>query len=136
MSKVAGGPRKPLRKWTTMNLSKWIVFAMTTVALALVGCSKNQATVDTAPVEKSFASAEPTTKTTAEKAVSAIKAGNYTLALSELKTLAGKAKLTPEQQQAIKDVMAQAQQAIADLATKAQKEAGKAVDNLQKSLPK
>ncbi len=119
-----------------MNLSKWTVLSMTAVALAFVGCSKSQSNVDPAPVEKSFASAEPTTKTTADKAVTAIKAGDFTSALSELKTLAGNAKLTAEQQQAIKDVTAQVQKAITDMAAKAQGEAGKAVDNLQKSLPK
>ena len=119
-----------------MNMSKWIVLTMVAAALGLVGCSKNSSNVDTAPVEKSFASAEPTTKTTADRAVSAIKAGDYTSALNELKTLASNAKLTPEQQQAIKDVMAQVQKAISDMATKVQGEAGKAVDNLQKSLPK
>ncbi len=119
-----------------MNCSKLIVLAMIAVGLTFAGCSKNQSSVDTAPVEKSFSSAEPTTKTTADKAVSAIKAGDYTTALSELKTLAGNAKLTPEQQQAIKDVMAQVQKAITEKATQAQGEAGKAVDNLQKSLPK
>jgi len=119
-----------------MNMSKWIVLTMVAVALGFVGCSKNSSNVDTAPVEKSFASAEPTTKTTAERAVSAIKAGDYTSALNELKSLASNAKLTPEQQQAIKDVMAQVQKAVADMATKAQGEASKAVDSLQKSLPK
>ncbi len=119
-----------------MKLNKWIVLPMTAVALAFAGCSKNQSNIDTAPVEKSFASAEPTAKTSAEKAVSAIKSGDYNSALSELKTLAGNAKLTPEQQQAIKDIMAQVQKAVADMAAKAQGAAGKAADDLQKSLPK
>jgi len=119
-----------------MNLSKWMVFTMAAVALAFIGGCKNSQKVDTAPVEKSFASAEPTIKTTADKAVSAIRAGDYTSALNELKTLASNAKLTPEQQQTIKDVMAQVETAIADMATKAQGEAGKAADNLQKSRPK
>ncbi len=119
-----------------MNLSKWIVLTMAAVTLAFLGCSKSSSKVDTAPVENSFATAEPTTKTSADKAVSAIKAGDYSSALSELKTLASNAKLTPEQQQAIKDVMGQVQQAITDMATKAQGAAGKAADDLQKSLPK
>ncbi len=119
-----------------MNSCKWIVLAVAALALAFAGCNKNKQNVDTAPIEKSFSSAEPTTKTTADKAVSAIKAGDYGGALSELKTLAANAKLTPEQQQAIKDVMAQVQTAITDMATKAQGQAGKAVGDLQKSLPK
>jgi hypothetical protein len=124
------------RELKTMNLSKWTVLAMTAVTLAFVGCSKNQSNVDTAPVEKSFASAEPTTKSTADKAVSAIKAGDYASALGELKALASNVKLTPEQQQAIKDVAAQVEKAIADMAAKAKGEANKAVDDLKKSLPK
>ena len=119
-----------------MNLIKWIVLPMTVVALACAGCSKNNSTVDTAPVEKSFASAEPTIKATAEKAVNAIKANDYAVALSELKTLASNAKLTPEQQQSIKDVMAQVQKTITDKVAQAQGEASKTVDSLQKSLTK
>src|SRR5512140_131650 len=119
-----------------MNINKWLVLGIAAVVLTLAGCNKGSANVDTATVEKSFASAEPSTKTTADKAVSAIKAGDYASALSELKSLAGNAKLTPEQQQSVKDLMAQVQKAISDLATKSQGEAGKAVDNLQKSLPK
>lgn len=119
-----------------MNLSKWIVLTMAAVTLAFLGCSKSSSKVDTAPVENSFATAEPTTKTTADKAVTAIKAGDYSSAVSELKTLASNAKLTPEQQQAVKDVMAQVEKAISDMATQAKGEASKAVDNLQKSVPK
>lgn len=119
-----------------MKTFQWTVLVMAALTLAFVGCSKNKANVDTAPVEKSFASAEPTTKTSADKAVSAVKAGDYAGALTELKTLASNAKLTPEQQQAIKDVMAQVQKAITDMAGKAQGEATKAVGDLQKSLPK
>ena len=82
-----------------MKSSKWIVLTMVAITFVFVGCTKNSSNVDTAPVERSFASAEPTTKTTAEKAVSAIKAGDYASGLTELKTLASNAKLTPEQQQ-------------------------------------
>ncbi len=119
-----------------MKTYSWIVLVMAALTLAFAGCSKNKANVDTAPVEKSFTSADTTTKTSADKAVSAIKAGDYAGALTELKTLASNAKLTPEQQQAIKDVMAQVQQALTQAATKVQGDATKAVGDLQKSLPK
>jgi len=110
---------------------------MAGIALAFAGCSKSSsAKVDTAPVEKSFATADPTTKTSADKAVSAIKGGDYTSAVNELKTLASNAKLTPEQQQAVKDVMAQVQKAITDMATSAQGDANKTATDLQKQLPK
>ena len=74
------------------------------------GCSK-QSSVDTASFEKSFKSAEATVQTSADKVVTAIKSADYSGALAELKTLASNAKLTPEQQQAIKDVMAQVEKA-------------------------
>jgi hypothetical protein len=109
---------------------------MAAVALVFVGCSKNSTKIDTAPVEQSFASADPTTKTTADKAVSAIKAGDYTSAANELKNLASNAKLTPEQQQAIKDVTAQVQKVITDMAASVKGEASKAADDLKKQLPK
>jgi len=56
--------------------------------------------------------------------------------MTELKSLASNAKLTPEQQQAIKDVMAQVEKAIADAAGKAADEASKAMQNIPKGLPK
>ncbi len=119
-----------------MKLYHWIFAGLVAGTLALTGCAKQQATVDPAPVEKSFATADPATKSTADKAVSEIKAGNYSGALTELKTLAANAKLTPEQQQAIKDVMAQVQQAVTGMAANAQTEANKAAGDLQKTLPK
>ncbi len=108
------------------------LFALT---LVVVGCGK-QSTVNTAPLEQSFKSAEPATQTTADKAVAAIKAGDYAGALTELKTLAGNAKLTPEQQQAIKDVTDQVQKAVAQVAEKAKDQATKTVDDVKKSLTK
>lgn len=103
--------------------------------LAVVGCKKG-GSVDTSNLEKSFASAEATAKSSADKAVAAIKSADYAGALAELKTLGEKARLTPEQQQAIKDVVAQLQQLVADTANKAAGDANKAADDLQKSLKK
>jgi len=113
----------------------WILTALAVAALTLTGCSKKES-VDTTPVEKSFASADPATKTSADQAVSAVKSGDYTGAMTQLQKLASQAKLTPEQQQAVKDVIDQVQKQLADTATKAGKDAEKAAGDLQKSLPK
>ena len=117
-----------------MKAMNWILTVMAAAALVLSGCKKSG--VDTAPLEKSFASAEPTAKSASDKAVAAIKASDYSGAMTELQKLAAQAKLTPEQQQAVKDVLAQVQKQLSDAATKVGKEAEKAGGELQKSLPK
>src|SRR5262245_27094583 len=117
-----------------MKAKNWILAGMATVALVLCGCKKSG--VDTAPLEKNFTSAEPAAKSSADKAVSAIKAADYSGAMAELQKLAAQAKLTPEQQQAVKDVLAQVQKQLSEAATKVGKEAEKAAGELQKSLPK
>ncbi len=119
-----------------MNKWKW-TFAAVLAGALVFGCSNKQSSsVDTAPLEKNFKSADAATQSTADKAVAAIKAGDYSGALNELKTLASNAKLTPEQQQAVKDVMAQVQKAITDFAGKAKDQANQAAEDLKKSLPK
>ncbi len=118
-----------------MKTYQWLLITATVATLAIVGCSK-QSSVDTAPLQSSFKSAEPATQTSADKAVAAIKAGDYPGALAELNTLASNAKLTPEQQQAVKDVVAQVEKVVADAAANAKGDATKAVDDLKKSLPK
>jgi uncharacterized lipoprotein YajG len=118
-----------------MKPHQWIFSAIVSSSLILAGCSK-QSTVDTAPLEASFKSAEPATQSSVDKAVAAVKSADYSGALTQLQTLAKNAKLTPEQQQAIKDVMAQVQKAITDAAGKAVGEASKSLDDMKKSLPK
>jgi len=117
-----------------MKIHQLILITVMAAAFALGGCKKSG--VDTSGLEKSFKSAEPASQSSADKVVSAVKAGDYAGATAELKTLAEQAKLTPEQQQAIKDVTAQLQQMIADAAKKAGEKANEAVGDLQKSLKK
>lgn len=118
-----------------MKFTNWLITALAATMLVSSGCgSKNN--VDTAPLEKSFASAEPANKAAADQAVSAIKTEDYTGAMAQLQKLATQAKLTSEQQQAIKDTLAQVQKQLADAATKASKDGQKAATDLQKSLPK
>jgi len=118
-----------------MKTSGWILATVMGVSLAITGCNK-QGGIDTSALEAKFQASEPALKASADKAVAAIKSADYSGALAELKTLASNANLTPEQQQTIKDVMAQVQKAITDAATKAAGEANKAVQELPKSVPK
>ena len=104
------------------------------LAMPLVGCGK-KGSVDTSGLESSFKSAEPTTRSDVHKAAADIKAGDYSEALAKLQRVATKAKLTPEQQRAIKDTMAAVQKQMAQMAQKAAAEAQKAGENLKKSLP-
>jgi hypothetical protein len=119
-----------------MNTHARLLLTLIASVLVLTGCSQSGGSVDAAPVEKSFASAEPSLKAAAEKAVAAIKSGDYAGAAGQLQQLAANAKLTDEQKKAINDVLAQVQKAVADLGSKAAGEAGKALGDAQKALGK
>jgi hypothetical protein len=108
----------------------------TAAALVLTGCSRSGGSVDTSPIEKSFASADATLKSAADKAVAAIKGADYSSATAELQKLASNVKLTDEQKKAVNDVVAQVQKAVANLGTKAAGDANKALGDAQKSLGK
>ena len=119
-----------------MKMQTWLFSALIASVLALTACSKSGGSVDASPVEKSFASAEPTLKAAAEKAVASIKSGDYAGAATELQKLAANVKLTDEQKKAIGDVLAQVQKAVAEMGAKATGEAGKALGDAQKALGK
>jgi hypothetical protein len=118
-----------------MMTSKWIHTAIMAFTLTLSGCNK-QGSVNTGTFQKSFATAEAQVQGSADKVVAAIKSADYSSALTELKSLASNVKLTPEQQQAIKDLMVQVRQQITTTATKAADDASKAVSEAPKALPK
>ena len=108
---------------------------MVVVGLILAGCGKKEG-VDTSGVEKSFRAAEPAVKAEVDQIVAAVKSSDYAGAVASLQKLAANAKITPEQKQAVGDLVSQLQAAFADAAKKAAGEATKAVDNLQKTLNK
>jgi len=82
----------------------WVLPAIMAATLAMGGCgSKDQkSSVNTLAVEQAFAAAEPALRSSADKAVAAIKAADYSGALAVLEGLLKNAKLIPEQQREIK----------------------------------
>ena len=85
-----------------MKISAWIMTAVMTITLALVGCSQQGgggagggSSIDTGAFESSFQAAEATLKASADKAVAAVKSADYSAAIAELKKLADDLKLTP-----------------------------------------
>lgn len=119
-----------------MKTNTWIAMTLIAGALILAGCSKSGSSVDTSPIEKSFASADATLKSAADKAVAAIKGADYSSATVELQKLASNVKLTDQQKKAINDVLADVQKAIANAGAKAAGDANKALGDAQKSLGK
>ncbi len=118
-----------------MKTMPWFFAIFAAGIMTFVGC-RQQASVNTAPLQDSFKAAEPALQSSVEKVVAAVKGADYSGALAELRTMAKNTKLTPEQQQAIKDVLAQVETVIRETASKAAGEAGKALDDVKKSLPK
>ena len=113
-----------------------LLFSICAAVIALFsGCSK-KSEVDTAKLEKSFATAEPADKSESDKVVASVKAGDYTAALASLKNLAQQAKLTQEQKDAIKDVTDQVQKQLGAAIEKAAESGQKALEDTKSALPK
>jgi gas vesicle protein len=116
-----------------MKMNVW-VGVLAVAAMALVGCTKSG--VDTSKVESSFSEAEPAAKSAVDQVVTAVKAGDYAGALVPLQKLASNAKLTPEQQQAVKDLMTQVQEQVKAAAVKAGEQAKDALEKASDSTGK
>ena len=113
-----------------------VIVSFALCALVLTGCKKESDTVDTAKLERSFTSAEPSTKATVDQVVTSIKSQDYGSAAASLQKLAGQAKLTPEQQKAVSDVLADLQKKFTEAVDKAAEQGKKAIDDLKGALPK
>lgn len=109
--------------------------------------SSTTATVDTSEAERQFANAEPDVKSSFESAAASVRAGNYSEALTKLQQLASNVKLTDQQKQAVRNLLAQLQEKGSALlkdathgATNVVNQAGdaanKAVTDLKKSISK
>jgi hypothetical protein len=114
--------------------------------LGTTGCSKSEsggATIDTAKVQAAFASASAVDKVEVEKAIAAVKSGDYASAVTSLKQAAAGVNVTPEQKQAIQDLLAQVQAKLGAAASEAVDkvkaagaDAAKRADDLKKSIGK
>ena len=120
---------------------------MAAAAFVVAGCRKSSrevpgtpaeaaASVDTSKLEAAFQTAEPAVKSAVDTAVTAIKGADYSGAVTQLQSLAGKFQLTPEQQQAVNDVIAKVQKALTDVSAKAAGDASKTATDMTKSLGK
>ncbi len=114
-------------KGTYMKQHIWIALILALV-VGFVGCSSKKGEVDTAKLQKSFANSDQKVNSTVQQAVIAIQSDDYAGAITQLKKVAAEAKLTPEQQQVIKDTLDQLSKKVAESAKGA-------VNEMQKSMP-
>lgn len=113
---------------TKMKMISRLAITLSLVLAVLAGCAKNQG-VDTRPLEKSFAGAEPALQEAANRTVAAVKAADYESAVRELSYLGSSEKLSAQQQKAVATVLQQAQKMLAA-------NPPKTVDQLPMAMPK
>ncbi len=85
------------------------ILTLVLLGVASVGCGGSKSKVDTAKVDRSFQTAGPALKTHADKAVTALKAGDFAGAMSAFKKAAEQGQLTAEQKEAIQEVIVEVQ---------------------------
>ena len=104
-------------------------------SLASSGCG-HKGRVSTSELQSSFKSADPAMQGLVDKAVASVKSNNYPEALGDLQVLSHKARLTPDQQQSLKDTMAAIQNSMSSATNKPAVEPQKQTGYLQKMLGK
>src|SRR5437016_2820100 len=100
-----------------MKKFTWMLIMALSAPLVITGCGK-QGRVSTSELQSNFKSAEPPMQTLVNNAVAAVKSNNYPEALRDLQTLSHKARLTLDQQQALKDTIAAIQEKISSTTNK------------------
>ena len=101
-------------------------------SLALCGCGRHK--VSTSALQSNFQSADPAAQDLANQAIAAIKARDYPKAQSALQKLAHKAKMNPDQRQAILDTLAAVQYQMTNTANTATNTTSKSFMDWLKSL--
>ena len=121
-----------------MKITQAILVALMAMTFAFLGCKKEggAVSIDTAAIEKAFSAADSSLKDSAMKAVDAVKKGDYSGALTELKSLAANVKLSDEQKKTVNDIVAKVQKAVTEGLGKAADGAKQAVGDAQKALGK
>lgn len=125
-----------------MKIQHLLLTLVAAVAFVITGCNKdgtvnvNAVSVDTTKLTAAFSTAEADAKTAVDSVATAVKNADYSGALTQLKALGDKYKLTPEQQQVVTDTIAQVQKAIEAVASKAATDAGKTATDLGGAIKK
>ena len=118
-----------------MKIQHLLLTVIAAAAFVIVGCSKS-GSVDTSKLTTAFQSAEAGAKTAVDSVTTAVKNGDYSGAVVQLKALGNKYKLTPEQQQAVNDLIAQVKNILADTAAKSTGDASKAATDMGNAIKK
>jgi len=90
----------------------WLIGMVLVCAAVMVGCAKQKGGVDTAPLQQEFLTAEAPVKADVQNAIAALEKGHHSEALAYLNKVAGKAKLTAEQQAVVKSTAEQVSAAM------------------------
>jgi hypothetical protein len=120
---------KPMNKFTATRIA---AIAVMILAAAFGGCGKKG--IDTSKLERSFQASEPTAKQNVQSVVQAVEKQDYAAATASLQKLATQAKLTPDQQEAIKEVLEQVKAKLTETLNKTAGDAQKMMTDLQKSI--